>query len=191
MRRFFLLTVDSRLTGVHAVVPNYPAFNLYFEYYQVTKCRTLPADFLVAAQLREIPGKRVDFVGNPLGWPIVSPAMLKVFDEFGNSAIQVLRFTAVDSSGKPVLSDYRVMNVLACLEEVIDLERSVTSHQRIGTEDAFNVISPVFRAERIPEATHVFRPKQSLSMLVISEELAEAVVSADLVGYALVETGRG
>src|SRR5438874_2475366 len=127
MRGFFVLGEDSRQRGVHAVVPNYPVFDLHFEYYQVSKCQRLPDDFLMAAQLLEKPGKRVDLVGNPIGWPIVSPKLLAVFEEFANDDIQCLRLNAIDSSGTPVLGDYRVVNVLCCLDQAVDLEKSITS----------------------------------------------------------------
>jgi hypothetical protein len=189
MRRFFVLAVDSRQTGVHAVVPNYPVFDLYFDYFRVLKCERIPDDSLMAGQLLERPGKRTDFVGNPLGWPIVSPALLRVFESVANDDIQSLYLNVVDKSGAPVLRDYRVVNVLRCLDRAVDLEKSVTSRHKVGDKETRNIITPVFRVMAIPESAHVFRPKESLFTLVVSEEFNEAIQKANLKGLALVETG--
>jgi hypothetical protein len=189
MRRFFVLTEDSRQTGVHAVVPNYPEFDVYFDYAQVLKCQRVPEDYLIPAQLLEKPGKKVDLVGNPLSWPIASPKMLRVFQESAKETIQPLRLSVMDSSGTPVLTDYRVVNVLLCLDETIDLANSITSRHKIGNKETLNIITPVFRVEKIPQSIHVFRPKESLFHLVVSEEFAETIHEAKLKGYALVDTG--
>jgi len=189
MRRFFILTEDSRPKGVEAVVPNYPVFDMYFEYYQVSKCQSVPDDCLLGAQLLANAGRRVDLVGNPLGWVIVSPAMLRVFSEFASDHMQILRFDAVNAYGQHVLEDYRVVNVLSCLEGVIDLTQSVTSRHKIGDKHTLNIITPVFRVGKIPATTHVFRPRESMFTLVVSEEFAEAMQKEKLKGFALVETG--
>jgi hypothetical protein len=189
LRRFFILSPDSRQTAVHALVPTYPTFDVNFEYYEVSKCHPLPDDYLLKAQLLEKPGKKVDFVGNPLGWPIVSPTMLDIFSEFGTGSIQGLRFNAVDSSGKPVLENYRVINVLCCLSDVVSLEASVTSRHRVGDKETLNIITPVFRVCAVPETIHVFRPNLSLFMLVVSQEFAEKIEKAKIKGAALIETG--
>jgi hypothetical protein len=115
--------------------------------------------------------------------------MLSVFREYANDHIQSLRFNAVDSSGKRVLEDYRSVNVLNCLDDVVDLDRSVTSQHKIGDKEMLNVITPVFRVSRVPATTHVFRPNVSLFRLVISQEFANAIKQAKLKGYALIETG--
>jgi hypothetical protein len=189
MRRFFLLGEDSRLRGVHAVVPNYPVLGpFYFDSAQVLKCLRVPDDCLMAEQLVEKPGKKVDLVGNPLGWAIVSPAMLRVFEEFARENIQALPLNVIDSSGTPVLTDYRVVNVLRCLDQTVDLEHSVTSRHTIGDKETLYIITPVFRVDTIPQDIHVFRPVESLFHLVVSQEFAEALQKTKLKGFALVQT---
>jgi hypothetical protein len=189
MRRFFMLTEDSRQRGVHALVPNYPVFDVYFEYYQVSKCQRLPDDFLMAAQLLEKPGKKVDLVGNPMGWPIVSPELLALFQESAIDNIQVLRMNVVDSSGVPALTNYSVVNVLRCLDKTVDLDRSVISRQRTGDKETLNIITPVFRLNEVPRNTHFFRPSESMSHLIVSQEFGEAISNAKMKGFALIETG--
>jgi hypothetical protein len=143
----------------------------------------------MAGQLLEKPGKKVDLVGNPMAWTIVSPALLSVFEEFAKDDIQSLRLNVVDSSSRAVLTDYMVINVLRCLDETVDMERSVTSCHTIGSQKTLNIITPVFRVCEIPQDTHVFRAKESLFKLVVSEEFVEAIKRAKLKGIALVETG--
>ena len=190
MRQFFKLTEDSRQKGVHAVVPTYPVLGaVCFDSTQVLKCQCVPDDCLMAGQVVEKPGKKVDLVGNPMGWPIVSPAMLSVFNEFAGDSIQSLRLNARDSGGAPALLDYRVINVLRCLDQAVDLEKSVTSRHNFGNKETLNIITPVFRVNQIPPNTHVFRPKESLFSLVVSEEFAEAIQHAKLKGFDLIETG--
>jgi hypothetical protein len=190
MRRFFLLAEDSRQRGVHALVPNYPVFdNLYFDSEQVSKCQRVPDDCLMAGQLLEKPGKRVDLVGNPLGWPIVSPAMLALFQELAKDDIQAVPFNAIDSSGMPVLTEYRVVNVLRCLDGTIDVKHSVTSCHASGEKEVLNIITPVFRVVNVPQDVHVFRPMEDLFTCVVSEEFERAIQKAKLRGCALIETG--
>jgi hypothetical protein len=143
----------------------------------------------MAGQLLEKKGRKVDLVGNSMGWTIVSPALLAVFEEFAKDFIQALRFSAVDSSGTAVLVEYRVINVLRCLDEAVDLDKSVTSRHKIGNKDTLNIITPVFRVDQIPQNTHVFRSKESMFSLVVSQDFAKAIQKAKLTGYALIETG--
>lgn len=190
MRRFFVLGEDSRQRGVHAVIPTYPVLGpVCFDSTQVSKCQRLPDDCLMHGQLLEKPGKRVDLVGNPLGWAIVSPKMLSVFEEYAQDDIQALRFNAVDSSATAVLTDYRVVNVLRCLDRTVDLEKSVTSRHNIGNKETLNIITPVFRVNEIPQNIHVFRPKETIFHLIVSQEFGKAIRKAKLKGVALVETG--
>lgn len=190
MRRFFILTEDSRQRGSHSVVPIYPVLGPNcFNSTQVLKGKLVPDDCLMAGPIMEKSGKKVDLVGNPMGWPIVSPGMLIVFNEFATGMIQSLRFNAVDSSGAPALTDYRVMNVLNCLDEVVDLDQSVTSRHKFGDKETLNIITPVFRVSRIPPTTHVFRAKESLFSLIVSQEFAKAIQKAKLKGCFFAETG--
>jgi hypothetical protein len=116
----------------------------------------------------------------------LSDRLIAVFEEYAGPEIQgvSLPLFYVDSK-KPVIG-YKLLNVLRSLE-AIDMQKSVTSDMTILGKTFINVIKAVYRNDAIPANIHVFRPKESSSRVVISEELARAM-TGKAVGVALIRT---
>lgn len=190
MRNYYILAVDSRLTKVHALIPNYSlADPTKFSSAELIKCEKLSDTTLMCAPMVERTGRRVDYVGCPFSWPIASPRLQKIFLEMAPNEIQLLPFQATDAKGNPVLSDYRVVNVLRRLDGSIDLDKSTTSRHAHGEKTTLHIMFTVFRLSAIPESTHVFRPQESPLKLVVSESFAKELKSQKIEGQYLIKTG--
>jgi hypothetical protein len=193
MRKFFLLSHHGYPTRkgaqIQGVEPAYDSgYDLEgFDDTRLCKCREVAENFLRGVPLRVTPGKPCDYVPNVLAWPIVSPRLLAVFQKFGTE-MQILRADFVDSSGNPALVDYKVLNLLRCLEGTVDLNKSTTSHMTILGTKILNVIDFVFRRDAIPSDLHVFRVEESKSNIIVSADFARAVKEAKMEEIALGRT---
>ena len=84
--------------------------------------------------------------------------------------------------------DFRLVNVLRCLEGTIDVAKSVTSCMNILGNNLLNVIAPAFCVSRIPDDVHVFRASECMPKVFISQEMAHAIRKAKLTGLVMVKT---
>ena len=187
MRSFFILTFDSRPND-REVACKYQMAQGDQEFDSATfrRCQPFVGPFPDYVKLWVRPGSRTDLMGEPLSWPLLSDRLFELFKDFARDDIQEIAPPLFYIDSKQPVAGYTLMNVLRSLK-TIDMEKSVTSEMNILGTQFTNVIKPVFRNEAIPASVHVFRPVESMSHVVISEELAQAM-TGKVVGVALIRT---
>jgi hypothetical protein len=183
MRAFYDFGPDSRQLGLEYVC-RYDADE--FDTSALIRCR--PLDDGVPAEVRMWVerGGRTDFLANPEGWPILSDRLIELIQGIAAADVQALPFPLIYAGCQEPVNGYGLVNVLRSLSGAVDLEKSVTSEMVILGKRIQNVITPVFRSKNIPLDAHIFRPHESPYRIVISGDLAQAMIAARVVGVALI-----
>jgi len=81
---------------------------------------------------------------------------------------------------------YHLVNILRTIT-AIDIAQSVTSQMTVLGKSIQNIMKPAFRTDHIPADVHIFRPAESLVKVIVSDELAQAMVE-QVVGAAFIRT---
>jgi hypothetical protein len=128
-----------------------------------------------------------DHMANPLSYPIVSDRFLDLVRQFSTD-FQVFDAPFYDKDSGEAVGGYKVMHVTRLLQAV-DIEKSKTRYLDLAGHRVLHVFLDgfVFKGDLIPADVHVFKPAESLSSIVVSDELAQAMVGK-VQGVALMRT---
>jgi hypothetical protein len=175
MRQFFDFVLDAR-PNERLYVCDYEVGNAEREFDTAIfrRCQVFQGKIPDHVKLWVKPGAPADAIGEPLSWPILSDQLIRVFKALASDDVQEVELSLFCIDTKKPVFGYKVLNVLRSIQ-AIDLEQSVTSDMNILGTHVLNVIKPVYRGDLIPPDVHVFRPKESMSRIVVSEELAKAM----------------
>jgi hypothetical protein len=180
MRRFYLLT-QRACEGQEAVRADYGPVS--FHPNVIWQCVRLSPDCLAGVRFRLVSGTRCDFVH---AWLLVSGRLAAVFTEFARHDIQMLDVPVLDSSGRRALRGYKLINILRCIEGAADVDFEMTSESHIkGGFGRRITLQYSVKASSVAPYVHVFRPKEFMAAVFVSEELAQAAEDAKLTGYEL------
>lgn len=125
-------------------------------------------------------GRMVDYLPNPLQWPICSRRFADVIEARAARDVDIQIIDApliAEGTGRPI-GDFYVVNLLRHIE-CLDLSAS----DLIMDEDVVDmVIEHVFDSSKIPEDLHIFRPLEYPYHIVVSEQLAQDIMNSNLKG---------
>jgi hypothetical protein len=191
MRSFFNLTLDPGPHGLEHVC-DYSMGSIdseleEFDSAVFRRCQWFEGPFPSYVKLWVEPGMPSDALGEPLSWPLWSEKLMALVRPFAKGDIQEIAAPIFYVDKKEPVTRYRLVNILRSLE-AIDMARSVTSEMNILGTKITNVIRAVYREAAIPRDVHIFRSKEAMSRIVISEELARAIVDAKVFGVSLIAT---
>ena len=126
-------------------------------------------------------GDLEDWLGNVLGWLILSSRAVAIFDELAGSDIQWLPVTIVNRQTGETIDDYKVLNVLKCLPA---MNRELSTYIAYPETPAysFNVIRLVLDAQQV-KGTHLFRLGEQDVIVLISEELCQRLEGIQATGF--------
>ena len=183
MRKFYDFGPDSRPNKRESVC----GYELgKFDSSVFRRCEWFQGPIPRDVQLWVKPGSPADVLGEPLSWLMLSENLIEIIKQLAPADIQEIPAPLFYVDSKKPVSRYRIVNILRSLE-AIDLTKSVTSEMDILGTKILNVIEAVYRGKAIPPEVHIFRPMESMSRVVISEELAQAM-TGKVVGVALIRT---
>ena len=133
-------------------------------------------------------GGIADYLPNARSWQIVSPRFLALFRQF-SSDFQTFDPPIFEAGSKKPVTDYKLINVTRCLK-ALDLDKSKTRYLDMLGHRILHVFADgfVFRGELIPADVHIFRPVESPSAIVVSEEFVKAIKENKIRGVGLIKT---
>lgn len=182
-RTFHLLAYDTSRSGLEGVC-KYDVDE--FDTGIFRECRRFEGPLPPSVRLWVSRGAPTDSLANALGWPVFSDRLIGLIGDFAARDIQPIEVPIFYVDSQEHVLGYRLVNILRSLSAV-DLSASVTSNMTVLGKDILNVMKFAFRHDAIPEDIHIFRPKESPSRIVISDELAQAMVGK-IVGVAFIRT---
>jgi hypothetical protein len=126
-----------------------------------------------------------DYLANPISWPICSEKFTELLQIHGRADFQVLSAPVYERRTQQPVSCYRVINIVRLIQ-CVDLDRSDISYMTIEGERILCVNRFVIDSKLVPDTVHVFRPVESESHIVISDEVAQDLRGKGLRGVALI-----
>jgi len=126
--------------------------------------------------------KMGDYIENSIDWPICSTKMANILISLCTDAIEIIDAPKIiDLKGKEH-HDAKAFNVLPS-PKCIDLDRSNVVYSADGKIRGIYDIAISANHEIDPD-THIFRPREWPSTIIISKQLAQAFTAAKLSGLA-------
>jgi hypothetical protein len=180
MRRCYLLAEGAR-AGQQAVVAHYDPVS--FKSTVIGQCARWSLDCFADVNFRLRLGTPCDLVH---AWLLVSGRLAAIFNEFARPDIQMLEVPVLDSSGRRVLRGYKLINILRSIEGAadVDFEKTSESHISGGFGRRITLQYTAIAASVAPYIP-VFRPKEFMAAVFISEEFAQAIEDAKVTGCML------
>lgn len=169
MRSFFLLTYQAYAKELQSVVDySMGRFDSAKLRIGIPLCDKVPGD--VHLVLDE--GQVSDLLANPLSWLIMSKKLYAICKTFSGQDMEVVGVPIIDQK-KELVTDYLVINLLRTIRAV-DMQQSHVTELDILGKKIPHVMTFVFRGEAIPDNIHLFRPEESMSHVIVSQELVSA-----------------
>lgn len=126
-------------------------------------------------------GQFEDYLPNPLGWPILSQRMVKLFDNLGVGNIQYLQINICHKASGKEVGGYQIANILELIP-ALDLKESVYHSQSDTTGRVEGLIKLVICSNKIGPDVHIFRLTEYPFALLISEKLKKVLVKEKITG---------
>jgi len=179
------------LTKYHAVLEYDPSDRLAkvicydlrsFDFTLLWNCAHKDADILDNVRLYISNGELPDYIANPLSWPIFSGRLIDIICNFAQVDIELLEcHIFIEHSEQQVLG-FKAVNTLKQFA-ALDPIYSRISRDKDGMITAVHKIAVL--DDKIDSDVHIFRLIEWPYPLIISDELARALVGRRLVGIAL------
>ena len=129
----------------------------------------------------------IDYLPNPLSWPICSTRLTEIRLQRANADIQALDAPLFHhKTGRPI-SGYHVLNVTRRLR-CIDPDRSDATWDEDEPDEIESVSDWVFRSKSIPDDVHIFRADEYVFDLIVSDQGAQDLVGKEMTGIAFIRT---
>ncbi|WNZ63512.1 hypothetical protein QEG98_07255 [Myxococcus sp. MxC21-1] len=126
--------------------------------------------------------KLYDFVRNTLGVLLVSSRVHEILKEARVDNVEFLPVSMCDHQWNPVSQDYGILNVLGS-QEVIDMEKSKYRMDRITKKEIARLSSLVVAHERLDPNAGLFRARNMMELVLMSDHVHEAFLRAGLTGF--------
>ncbi|HKS38603.1 MAG TPA: DUF1629 domain-containing protein [Verrucomicrobiae bacterium] len=127
--------------------------------------------------------KPVDYLANPLSWPICSDRLMELIWPLVSNDVQVFEAPLFEMGFESRVFGYKLLNILSSVP-CLDLEKSVVGR---SDEDGtlMGVYEMVITSAKVPTTVHLFRPVEWKHAIIVSEELVTAISGKGLKGLAL------
>ncbi len=113
---------------------------------------------------------------------VLSDKALQVLSALNIKNLQTYDLTIVDASGDPTLTHYKIVNVADAID-CIDHDQSNLKYFDSGNVMFVKLLK--LDESKIPPEVHIFRLHRSLSTVVISDKLKNAIEANKLTGFVI------
>nr|WP_216612056.1 DUF1629 domain-containing protein [Myxococcus xanthus] len=128
--------------------------------------------------------KLYDFVRNTVGVLLVSSRVKQVLEDLQVHNAEFLPVTMCDHQWSPVAEGYGILNVLGS-QDVIDLERSDCDIDPITKKEVTRVGNLVLTQGKIDPKADIFRARNMMELVLVSERVKISFEQAGLTGFKL------
>jgi hypothetical protein len=125
--------------------------------------------------------KVYDFVRNTVGVLLVSSRVKQVLEEVHVDNVEFLPVTLCDHQWNPVAEGYGILNVLGS-QDAIDMQKSEYETSVISG-DISHVSNLVLAKDKIDPKADLFRARNMMELILISDRVREAFNKAGLTGF--------
>ncbi|MFP2960102.1 imm11 family protein [Myxococcus sp. 1LA] len=126
--------------------------------------------------------KLYDFVKNTVGVLLVSSRVKRVLEDLHVGNVEFLPVSMCDHQWNPVAEGYEILNVLGS-EDVIDLEKSDVDIDPITKKEVTRVGNLVLTQGKIDPKADIFRARNMMELILISDRTKLAFERAGLTGF--------
>jgi len=126
--------------------------------------------------------KLYDFVRNTVGVLLVSLRVKQVLEDLQVDNSEFLPVTMCDHQWSPVAEGYGILNVLGS-QDVIDLEKSDCDIDPITKKEVTRVGNLVLTQGKIDPKADIFRARNMMELILISDRTKRAFEQAGLTGF--------
>lgn len=129
------------------------------------------------------PGRRklYDFVRNTVGVLLVSSRVKQVLDDLQVDNTEFLSIVMCDHQWNPVVDGYGILNILGS-QEAIDMEKSIYDTSALSREIG-HVSNLVLTQGKIDPKADIFRARNMMELILISDRTKQAFEQAGLTGF--------
>jgi len=125
--------------------------------------------------------KLYDFVRNTIGVLLVSSRVRHVLESLQVENAEFLPVTMCDHQWSPVVDGYGILNVLGS-QDAIDMEKSTCDISALSREIS-HVSNLVLAVGRIDPKADIFRARNMMELILISDRTKNAFEQAGLTGF--------
>ena len=119
-----------------------------------------------------------DLIGNPISWHVCSERLISAWFSKIKNDVQLLKAPLYDLKTKEQITGFQILNPIKSLD-VLDREKSTF----VGSM----AIDFVVDRSKIPDSVNIFRPIESSSDVIVSEELPNALIGKGYKGIAFIK----
>jgi hypothetical protein len=123
-----------------------------------------------------------DVVGNPLSLLILSEKLISIISGFTKDDVQFLKPNLMFD--KNTIDRFKIMHTIKSIE-CLDMENSGISSY--GDSGISVIGHTAIFSSKVPEDTHIFRLKEDLNTIIVSDELAQSLVGKNINGLAFAQ----
>ena len=156
-----------------------------FDWTLFRKGRPFLEAFPPAVKLFVNDGPAPDYLYNPLSWPICSMRLRQILEDGAGHDFQSVPAPLHHATSGERIEGYTIVNVTTIVD-CLNIDKSTVSYMQIGGKQILHVIKYALNEAMIPHDVHLFRVKDSLTSIVLSDELATQTVGKGLKGLAFV-----
>ena len=182
MRKFYQLTFDTELATASSVdryhMGDFDLTSLWGG--QKIPCK-LPdqVKLFITGSIESLP----DFVGNPLSWLLVSRRFRDLIAKELENCCQFLDAPLYANSGNDYIKNFYLLNVLSVVD-CVDKENSQIEYLNDGEIDF--IVDLHINYDLIPDCIDIFRVKNSIGSVIISNKIVDLIRGKGLTGVALI-----
>lgn len=126
--------------------------------------------------------KVYDFVRNTVGVLLVSSRVKSVLAELRVDNVEFLPVTLCDHQWNPVAEGYGILNVLGS-QDAIDMKKSDYDIDPITKKEITRIGNLVLAKDQIDPKADLFRVRNMMELILISDRVREAFDKAGLTGF--------
>ncbi len=126
--------------------------------------------------------KLYDFVRNTVGVLLVSSRVRQVLEELHVDNVEFLPITMCDHQWNSVGEGYGILNVLGS-QDVIDMKKSDYDIDPITKREITRLGNLVLTKDSIDPKADLFRARNMMELILISDRVREAFIKAGLTGF--------
>ncbi|NOK03190.1 MULTISPECIES: DUF1629 domain-containing protein [Myxococcus] len=125
--------------------------------------------------------KLYDFVRNTVGVFLVSSRVKQVLDDLQVENKEFLPIVMCDHQWNPVVDGYGILNILGS-QDAIDMEKSIYDTSALSREIS-HVSNLVLTQGKIDPKADIFRARNMMELILISDRTKQAFEQAGLTGF--------
>lgn len=132
-------------------------------------------------------GERMtDYLGNDMGWIVVSKKAKKIIKKYNNKKIQFLPVKIKEVRSDKILKDYFVVNVYHCLDALVLDESDYSIFKTDDGEEMLSIKKYVLDGNKI-KGHDIFKLKNKPIPVFLSQQIVTLIKNNNLSGFDFLE----